>query len=68
MYPQFKRIQSPTQNDAGLESISQTFQTVITFSNVDLQKFKMAAGGQNGRIFLHCLADRFILSRGIVVP
>jgi hypothetical protein len=38
---------------------------VIAFSNVDLHKFKMAAGGQNGGIFQCHLADRFLLSRGI---
>jgi hypothetical protein len=41
---------------------------VIAFSNVGLQKFKMAASSQNGGIFWCCLADRFLLSRGIFVP
>jgi hypothetical protein len=36
---------------------------VIAFSNVSLQKFKMAASGQSGRIFRRRLADRFPLSR-----
>jgi hypothetical protein len=40
---------------------------VIAFSNVGLQKFKMADGGQNGGIFRRRLADRFILPRGIFV-
>jgi hypothetical protein len=38
---------------------------VIAFSNVGFQKFKMAAGGQNGGFFRLRLADRFLLSRGI---
>jgi hypothetical protein len=41
---------------------------VIVFSNVGLQKFKMAADHQNGGMFRHRLADRFLLSRGISVP
>jgi hypothetical protein len=61
---------SPEEYDAGLELISQTVHgsKVIAFSNVGLQKFKMAAGGQNGGLFRHRLADRFMLSRGIFVP
>jgi hypothetical protein len=42
---------SPEQNNAGLESISQTVQKVTAFSNIGLQKFKMAAGSQNGGFF-----------------
>jgi hypothetical protein len=38
---------------------------VTAFSNAGLQKFKMAAGGQNDGIFPRRLADRFLLSRGI---
>jgi hypothetical protein len=41
---------------------------VVAFSNVGLHKFKMAAGGQNSRICRRRLADRFLLSRGILVP
>jgi hypothetical protein len=59
---------SPEQNDAGLESISQKVQKVTAFPNVGLQKFKMAAGGQNGGIFRCRLADQFLLSRGLFVP
>jgi hypothetical protein len=40
---------------------------VIVFSNVGLQKFKMAAGGQNGGIFRRRLADLFLFSRGVFV-
>jgi hypothetical protein len=41
---------------------------VIAFSNVDLQKIKIAGGGQDGGIFRHFSADRFLLSRGIFEP
>jgi hypothetical protein len=41
---------------------------VTAFSNVGHQKFKMAAGGQNGGISRCRLADRFLFSRGIFVP
>jgi hypothetical protein len=37
---------------------------VIAFSNVGLQKFKIAAGG----IFRRRLANRFLFSRGMFMP
>jgi hypothetical protein len=67
MQPEFKRIQSGAKRRQSGVDISNGLK-VITFSNVGLQIFKMAAYGQNGEVFRRRLADRFILSRGIFVP
>jgi hypothetical protein len=67
MQPECKRIQSWAKWCRSGVDISNGSK-VIAFPNIGLQKFKMAAAGQNGGIFRCHLADRFLLSRCIFVP